>query len=297
MIHNPPADVDCNSCGVVILNPGPTDRNGPERLYFKLAELIAESGYPVLRFDARGVGESEGDWQEGMEGAPVPDVFRRIQEGGWGPDTRAAVDLIIQRTRVERVILGGLCGGAMTALVAGSEHRKVVGFFMIGLPVTLSSAAAHVQNLPESVLSKEANIYFSKLLKPSAWVRLLTLKTDFGTLRDVMLSRIRSRRESNGDSATELGNSKLNPFFVSSYKSAVKGRKKMLFVYSENDYLWHEFKEYILPSFENATPPFDLVTIPHANHNITEVEWQEHLNKALLPWLETCSTEVLPQRR
>jgi hypothetical protein len=72
----------------------------------------------------------------------------------------------------------------------------------------------------------------------------------------------------------------------------------MMFVYSENDYLWQEFQDYLLPLFQpGPSCPFALVSIPHANHNITEVEWQEPLHASLLPWIERCTTEASTQRR
>jgi pimeloyl-ACP methyl ester carboxylesterase len=292
MLHNPPTGAARCTTGIVILNPGPTDRNGPHRLYFKLAELFAREGYPTLRFDARGVGESEGEW-ETAEGAPILDIFTKIQEGIWVPDTWAAIDFLIKRTGVQQVILGGLCGGAITALLAGSGHPKIVGFFMMGIPVTLSSATSNVRDLPEAVLSKEANRYLKKLFRPSAWWRLLTLKTDLKTLRGVMMSRVRSWANPKAAKSTPVIDRRMNPHFVSSFKSAVEIRKKMVFIYSENDYLWHEFKEYFLPTQGNGSGyPFEYFTIPQANHNLTEGEWQDRLNQFLIPWLDNVASSL-----
>jgi pimeloyl-ACP methyl ester carboxylesterase len=292
MLHNPPSGATRGTTGIILLNPGPTDRNGPHRLYFKLAELFARQGIPTLRFDARGVGESEGEW-EAAEGAPILDIFTQIQEGIWVPDTLAAIDYLIKRTGVQQVILGGLCGGAITALLTGSGHPNVVGFFMMGIPVTLSSATSNVRDLPETVLSKEASLYIKKLLRPSAWWRLLTLKTDLKTLRGVMMSHVLSWTNPKPVGSTRVIDRRLNPHFIGGFKAAVENRKKMVFIYSENDYLWQEFKEYFLPSFENeASLPFELATIPQANHNMTESEWQERLNQFLLPWLENVANTL-----
>jgi pimeloyl-ACP methyl ester carboxylesterase len=298
MLHNPPPGATRGTTGIILLNPGPTDRNGPHRLYYKLAGLFAREGYPTLRFDARGVGESEGEWEGKFEGGPVIEIFDEIQKGIWVPDTLAAIDFLIKRTGVRQVILGGLCGGAITALLAGSEHSKVVGFFMMGIPVTLSSATANVQDLPEAVLSKEANRYLKKLLRPSAWWRLLTLRTDLKTLGGVMISRVRSRTKPTSANPTRVIDRRMNPHFISRFKSAVENRKIMVFIYSENDYLWHEFKEYFLPTQGNGSGyPFEYVTIHHANHNLTETVWQDKLNKILVPWLESFTTSLSAKER
>jgi len=298
MLRYPSTEAIHQDTGIIILNPGLTDRSGPQRLYVKLAERFAAEGYPVLRFDARGVGESDGEWEEKNEGSPIRGLFVEIQKGVWVPDARAAIDVMMSRTGVQRVILGGLCGGAITALLAGADHPRVTGLVMMGTPVTLSSATANVQDLPDEILARDANLYLKKLLSPSAWLRLLTLTTDYKTLWGVLVSRFRLRVKASSSRMSQAMNPKVNSLFLNAFEAAVSGGKRMVFVYSENDYLWHEFKEYVLPSFQITTSvPFDLVTIPHANHNITEAEWQEPLYKCLLPWLDSCSTEVSIRRR
>ena len=56
--------------GVILLNQGPIDRTGSHRLYIKLAARLTSLGIPVLRFDARGVGESEGRWASAAISVP-----------------------------------------------------------------------------------------------------------------------------------------------------------------------------------------------------------------------------------
>lgn len=294
MLHNPPPGVVRRNTGIVILNPGPTDRNGPHRLYLKMASWFSGEGYPVLRFDARGVGESEGEWLGAVEGAPIREVFTKIQEGAWVPDTEGAIEFLMDRAGVRDVVLGGLCGGAITALLAGAEHPNVTGLILIGNPVTLASNTAEVQDLPESVLARDARQYVTKLFRPASWLRLVTLKTDFRTFWAVIRSRLRPRKGERGDNVTGTSRSKLNPRFLRGFTSAIRGHKKLLCVYSENDYLWHEFHEYVSPSLDNGSArQFELVIIPKANHNLTEVEWQAQLRERLLSWIGARSSVPL----
>jgi uncharacterized protein len=213
-------------------------------------------------------------------------VFTKIQAGIWVPDTEAAIDFFIRRTGVRNVVLGGLCGGAITALLTGARHPEVAGVFMMGNPTTSYSKTSDVLDLPETVLSRDAKLYWMKLFSPYAWIRLLTLRTDFVTLWKVLISRIYSRAKQKRRDTAGAENSKLSPFFVRSFNQAIAEEKKLIFIYSENDYLWHEFKEYFSPSLKKGTTDrFELITIPHANHNLTEAEWQEELHKSLLAWL------------
>src|SRR5258706_4957869 len=104
--------------GVVLLNPGPTDRAGAHRFSIKLAERLAALGHPVIRFDPRGTGESEGSFGPEFEGKPILQVYDQIERGVWIPDTHAAIDHLVQTTGVSRGVLGGVCGGGITALVS-----------------------------------------------------------------------------------------------------------------------------------------------------------------------------------
>ena len=86
------------SLGVVLLNQGPLDRSGAHRISMKLAQHWRDLGLAVLRFDARGVGESEGDWAEPQQGEPIDRLYKQVEEGAWGPDTHAAIDCLQRET-------------------------------------------------------------------------------------------------------------------------------------------------------------------------------------------------------
>jgi hypothetical protein len=168
---------------------------------------------------------------------------------------------------------------------------------LIGNPVTLASNTAGVQELPESVLARDARQYVRKLFRPATWLRLVTLKTDFRTFWAVIRSRLRPRKSEGGDHAMGTSHPMLNPKFVRSFASTIRGGKRLLCVYSENDYLWREFQEYFSPSLpplgSGSAKPFELVIIPKANHTLTEVEWQATLQKTLLAWIGAASSAPL----
>src|SRR5262245_12548726 len=99
-----------SSLGVILLNQGPIDRGGSHRIYLRWVDRLSELGLTVLRFDARGVGESEGQWAPDGEAITVPEVYGSVQQGIWKPDALAAVNFMLHDPagpRVERVILGG----------------------------------------------------------------------------------------------------------------------------------------------------------------------------------------------
>jgi pimeloyl-ACP methyl ester carboxylesterase len=277
--------------GVILLNQGPIDRAGSHRLYIKLAARLTLMGLPVLRFDARGVGESEGQWV--AEHISVPEAYGNIQRGAWVPDTVAAIEFIRKVAGVERVVLGGLCGGACTALFAGAEHPAVDRVLAIGAPFTFSAVTQQVSDLPDAVVEHHAGRYIRKLLRPSAWKRLLSFETDYRTLVAVFGTMLRRRLSAFTGEGVAPGDVNVNVPMVNAIRSALRRGKRLLFVYGENDYLWQEFQQQ-LPRFggDRSHLPFDLVTIPGANHILTEERWQDELYGAVISWLNTTTTRA-----
>ncbi|MEM9232903.1 MAG: alpha/beta fold hydrolase [Pseudomonadota bacterium] len=93
---------------VLIPNAGIVHRVGPHRLHVRLARHLAAAGYPVLRFDLHGLGDSGPPPSElGFEAQAVADI-------------RAALDVM----RAEEATVTGLCSGADNAMrVAEADDR------------------------------------------------------------------------------------------------------------------------------------------------------------------------------
>jgi dienelactone hydrolase len=267
------------TAGVILLNQGPLDRSGAHRLSVKLARCWTAAGLTVLRFDARGAGESEGAWSDPPEGAPIRLLYKNVDEGAWAPDAHAAVDFLQSETPVRRVLLAGLCGGASTALHAGATNPVVRAVAMVGLPVRVQSDIKGVRDLVDSHVRTEAHRYFERALTPAAWKRFVARQTDYRTLLAVMAKRAElwyGRGPSQHPS--------LNAGLMDRLRAALKARKRLLFVYPENDYLWTEFRELLLPHFQSASDRFTVETIAHANHTFTEMSGQQDLCRVLTTW-------------
>jgi pimeloyl-ACP methyl ester carboxylesterase len=96
--------------GVVVCNPFGHEYVRSHRACCVLANRLAQAGFPVLRFDYRGTGDSAGDAENwGM--------------ADWSDDINRAVDMLCDRTGVEYICLLGLRLGASLALpVAATRH-------------------------------------------------------------------------------------------------------------------------------------------------------------------------------
>lgn len=100
---------------VIILNAGTVVRSGPNRLGVELARALAAGGYPALRFDLSGLGDSV------ATAAGVPFRERALH------DVRDAVDFAIDATGAPYAVLVGLCSGADVAHRAALRDPRVGG--------------------------------------------------------------------------------------------------------------------------------------------------------------------------
>lgn len=283
---------------VILFNQGPVDRGGAHRLYIKLANRLVDLGFTVLRFDARGIGESEGLFNgELTPPLSVPDAYGLIQRGAWVPDARAAIAYLQQSLKADRVILGGLCGGAVTAFLAG-DHPDVAAMFGIGTPLTFTASTMRVSDLPEAVIQRDTVGYLKKLFNPSAWARFLSFQTDYKTL--VKVFGTQAKRRLGGKPSAGAGSAaddKVNLRLVEAINTAGQRGKPMLMVFSENDYLWQEYNEEAWRFRTRDRLPFDLTTIADANHTLTEEPWQEALFNTITEWITPAATVDAGRRR
>lgn len=125
-----PREITPGVPGIVMLAAGESCRSA--LFYVALARTLARAGWPVLRFDPRGVGDSDGD----LCCATLAEAFRKIQAGGLVPDCLAAVDFMERKLGVGTSLLTGLCGGAITAVYAAARDTRVVGIAPLELRLT-----------------------------------------------------------------------------------------------------------------------------------------------------------------
>ncbi len=146
--------------GLLIVSGGNEPRMGAHRGQALLAARIAARGYPVFRFDRRGVGDSEG------------------LNGGWqasGPDIAAAAASFAQAAGVAQIIGFGNCDAAsalaMFGQAAGLDGVLLSNPWLTEEPDALPPAAAIRRH------------YARKLANPAEWLRLARGAVDFGRLR------------------------------------------------------------------------------------------------------------------
>jgi hypothetical protein len=271
---------------VVMLSPGVKMRVGPQCLYRHIADELLRLGFPVLRFDCHGLGDSEGTQAESL----LRDVYNHIQVGRFVDDTVDAMDWMQREHGVRRFILSGLCGGAVTGLLAGERDARVVGLFGIGLATVLSSRAVDASRyMTTGQLEDARRMYVRRLLSPHAWYRLLTLKADYrliGRLAErVLPRRVRGSAQTVPPSPTDDANPRVPPAFFAMLSS----RRPMLLVFGGSDRLQWEFEEKFVARYRerlaSLPPVYDVHIVPQANHVLSATEWQREMLDVAGAWL------------
>lgn len=105
--------------GFVIVNAGVIHRIGPHRWHVKLARHMAGLGFPSIRFDPAGLGDSR-----------VPRDAASFKEQAVR-DVRDAMDHLQQVSGVREFIVGGICSGAENGFNAALTDPRIVGLWML----------------------------------------------------------------------------------------------------------------------------------------------------------------------
>ncbi len=153
-----------SSTGLLIVSGGNEIRIGAHRGMAKLAADVATAGYPVFRFDRRGVGDSGGE-NGGFESS--------------GPDIAAAIAAFREAAQVTRIVAFGNCDAA-SALVL---HSCAVDALVLANIWAVESG----DELPPPAAIKAR--YLEKLKDPKALLGLFTGKVNIRKLASG-LSRI-----------------------------------------------------------------------------------------------------------
>lgn len=116
-----PSSPGNHQTGIVYCHPFTEEKNMSHSVAVKACRAFSELGFPVLRFDMSGCGDSMGDFEE----ATVP---------SWMEDIGAAVEVIKHESGAQRIALFGLrLGGGLALLHAQNDAN--LPFLILWEPV------------------------------------------------------------------------------------------------------------------------------------------------------------------
>ncbi|MEQ8783500.1 MAG: hydrolase 1, exosortase A system-associated [Roseibium album] len=158
ILHNPgSAGAGRGGRKLVVLNVvgGPQYRVGSHRQFVQTARHLARTGYPVFRFDYRGIGDSDGH----------PRGFASV-----GADIEAAIDAVHRRLPGREIVLMGLCDGASAVMMFVNQHPELAGVVAINPWVRSASGQARTY---------VRHYYGRRLASRDLWTKLLRMEVNF----------------------------------------------------------------------------------------------------------------------
>ena len=153
-------DEGSKGTALLIVSGGNEIRSGAFSGQAQLAARISARGYPVLRYDRAGIGDSEGDncgYRDGV--ADIPAAVATLRQ---------------HMPQVERIVGFGNCDGA-TALALGPT--QIFCALALANPWTFASDDA-ADHTPGSIRQR----YAERLRDPRQWLRLIRGGVDLGKL-------------------------------------------------------------------------------------------------------------------
>lgn len=285
VITHVPNQVEQKDAVILLLSPGVKMRVAPHRLYNKMADEFVNQGYVVARFDFSGLGDSEGEIEEDL----LADFYNTVQFGRYVNDTVDAMDWAERKYKKNRFILAGLCGGAITGLLAGQVDERVEALLSLNIPVILDgSNQDKTKYLTEGQLDRLKTNYLKRLFDLKSWLRLLTFKSDYKLLFKSLIRKNKKRdSEKQQDNAVD---SNVNPLFEPAFMDWIDRSKKMLLIFSGSDRLTWEYNEkFATPNkdqLDAINGGFEVHVVDEANHIFSYKSWYEEMMKLSLQWLK-----------
>jgi exosortase A-associated hydrolase 1 len=251
--------------GVVVIVGGPQYRVGSHRQFVLMARALAQSGYAVLRFDYRGMGDSDGEMR----------TFESV-----AADVRAAIDTLLRSVpALTGVALWGLCDAASVSLMYCTQDPRVKG---------VAIANPWVRSQAGQAQSYLKHYYGQRLLQRSFWVKALSGKLHVTASIADFLRKLWSSRAA-GKSAAEGGS------FIERMRHGLqKFPGPTLILMSERDLTAQEFRDLSAASadWQKALRREGVTTIelPGADHTFSTEGSLQLATRHSLDWLRTTAS-------
>ena len=262
--------------GVLLVVGGPQYRVGSHRQFALLARRLADAGVAVMRFDYRGMGDSEGERRD----------FSTVDA-----DLRAAVDAFTaQVPEVREVVLWGLCDAASAALFYAHQDRRVTGLALANPWARTEEGAAR---------ATLKHYYLSRLVQPGLWRKIASGRFDYGgALRSfVDLCSAAGGKSRQGAAAESQARSPAGPKAAPTpalpermLQGFTRFPGETLFIISGADLTAREFEDMAAaPAWRRAMRDGRVTrrVLAGADHTFSRAAWREQVAQWTLEWLHS----------
>lgn len=245
--------------GVLIVTGGPQYRVGSHRQFTLLARELAAAGTPVLRFDYRGMGDSEG---------PLRD-YQAIDD-----DLDCAVQQFFAAVpQLQQLVLWGLCDGATAAACYARRDSRIGGLILLNPWVRTESGIAR---------ATLRHYYLARLLQPAFWRKLAG-----GGVRP--LASLRALGRLALDSSARAGEQAEASPPQRLFEALSHFRGRILIILSGNDLTAREFSALQAGSVRWRAlcggPLVRQEQVEHANHTFARAVWRARVAQLSAQWI------------
>lgn len=239
--------------GLLVVVGGPQYRIGAHRQFVHLTRHLAAHGIPAMRFDYRGIGDSEG-------------TFTGF--GAIGPDIDGAITAFrVAVPSLQKIVLWGLCDAASAIVMKENFDDSVAGAVVLNPWVRTEAGEARTYL---------RHYYRGQLADRRFWKRLLTggVRLDKALVdagKSVLTARARDRHDL--------------PDRV--FYGIERLQWPALLVLSGQDLVAKEFEDtarargYDLNGLENVR----LQRLPQSDHTFSRAKWKDAVASATLNWI------------
>lgn len=236
--------------GFIFVHAADGNRLGPHRMFVELANKFNSLGYPTLRFDLSGCGDSTGSI---TRSDITPEVF----------DVVEATRFFVAKANLNSVILFGISRGSHVCYTAMMQHPlSLSGMILLSIP--LSSNRAALKSL--GLRLKE---YICKLRDPKRLWKLLSGRANVAQIWQTLTTALQ-----------------LSGRYNRAEKKGSASRCPVLFIYGEHDPIGKESSQYYTSRCQENDLPYDCHFIVDANHSFFHYKWKEEIFSVSKQWLE-----------
>jgi alpha-beta hydrolase superfamily lysophospholipase len=271
IVTEPAGRLQRPATAAVFINAGVVHRVGPNRMSVRTARMMADSGFIAARFDLSGLGDSPASRD------PAPFEQTAVKE------TREVMDRLQQNYGVDRFILLGLCSGAVVSFKTAIVDRRVVGAVLINP----QGFGGSIEWNTYVVNQGQARRFYTKLFSLTSWRRLLTGRSDYRLISQVVSQVLRSHRGVTASISTQADG------LAADFRGLVQRGVRLLLACSAGDYAL-DYLDVILGSNLRRMDSTRLTMqiLPAGDHSLTMTATQHMFLKALRQWAADFATPL-----
>ncbi|HSS28719.1 MAG TPA: alpha/beta fold hydrolase [Usitatibacter sp.] len=247
---------------IVMFNAGCVHHVGPNRLSVILARALAAEGFPSLRFDLEGIGDSIARGER-PENDPYPPSALE--------DARSAFAFLKERYGYRDFVALGLCSGAHTSFHAGLQFEdESIGELILINPLTFYWE----DGFDQASQFEDAVAYRKSLRDGSRWKKLLRGDVNLRRLWEVAVGQVLAHARARAEELKEIVAPHKASRLARDLRRLASMRRRMTLFVAESD----PGREILMTSARRATSQglrngrirFEM--IPQADHTFSQIK-------------------------